>query len=182
MFAWIRNPASRRSAAAAPPQVETPEKPAKAEEITMSTTAVIVAPADPTENLAEKVEKDIVNVIDWIGVHAEDALKDVQPYLVPAETLVSLLFPTIAPAAATAVSAVNLIQSAIALVEQKYAALNLSASTPASTKLADILALVTPSVQSLLSQAGLTYSTTQVASVVAAVNAILQAQSAAVPA
>lgn len=162
-----------------PAQAAPQAAPAKAKESIMATAPVVPA---PTENLAEKIESKIVNVIDWIGVHAEDALKDVQPFLVPAETLVSILFPTLAPAAATAVSALNLIQSTIALVEQKYAALNLSASTPASVKLADTLSLVTPAVQSLLSQAGLTYSTTQVSSVVAAVNAILQAQTAATPA
>jgi hypothetical protein len=128
--------------------------------------------------IVQTVEKDVVSFFDWLWKNAETAIEDIEPYLVPVASLVSLLFPGAASTATGVVNAVNLIQQTVVLVQQKYAALNLSSSTPAATQLADMLGLVTPAVQSLLASEGITYNTTQVTNLVNAVVAILQAQAA----
>jgi hypothetical protein len=128
--------------------------------------------------IVQTVEKDVVSFFDWLWKNAETALTDIEPYLIPVTSLVSLLFPGAAATATGVANAVALIQQTVVLVQQKYAALNINSSTPSSTQLVDILALVTPAVQSLLASEKITYNSTQVTNVVNAVIAILQAQAA----
>jgi hypothetical protein len=141
---------------------------------------VTVNPA-PAETLGQKIQADIgkfISILDFIGTEAEKGLVFAQKYAVPAASLVSVLFPSVAPEAAGAVTAINLIQSAVLEVKAKSAALP-TGLTPAQM-LADELQLVEPAVVQLLATAGVTMNTTQVQNTVSAVVAILNAQPAPV--
>jgi hypothetical protein len=70
-----------------------------------------------------------------------------------------------------------LIQTAVLLVEQKYAASGVQSGTGAQ-KLAEVMLLTEQSVTALLAKAGVTTDTSYIASVVSAVVAILNVQSA----
>lgn len=149
----------------------------------MSTQAVTPNPAvaqgqPQHENVAQVAVHDVVGFFEWIGKHLEMALKDVQPYLVPAEKLVALLFPSVAPAAVGVGNAVSLIQQGVVLVEQKYAALHLPTSTPDAVKIADVVQLTAPTVKAELAKEGIHYNDAQVANVVSAVVAVLKAKGA----
>jgi hypothetical protein len=96
-------------------------------------------------------------------------------YAVPVEKLVAILFPSLAPAALGAAEATTLIQNAVLLVEQKYAASGAQSGTGAQ-KLAEVVLLAGPAVSQLLTQAGLTPSAAYIQSLVSAVVGILNAQ------
>jgi hypothetical protein len=72
--------------------------------------------------------------------------------------------------------ATTLIQNAVLLVEQKYAAAGLQSGTGAQ-KLAEVLLLAGQTVPSLLTRAGIVADSAYVASLVSAVVAILNVQS-----
>jgi hypothetical protein len=71
--------------------------------------------------------------------------------------------------------ATSLIQSAVLLVEQKFAAAGTQSGTGAQ-KLAEVMQLVEPIVTKLLTAAGITTSTAYIQSLVSAVVAILNVQ------
>ncbi len=96
-------------------------------------------------------------------------------YALPVEKLVALLFPTIAPEMTVVADATTLIQNAVLLVEQKYAASGVQSGT-GPQKLAEVLLLAGPAVTSLLTQAGITPSTSYLEDLVSAVVAILNVQ------
>jgi hypothetical protein len=89
----------------------------------------------------------------------------------------TLLFPAAAPLAAGVANATSLIQTAVLLVEQKYAASGVQSGTGAQ-KLSEVMLLTEQSVTSLLSQSGITADTSYLQSIVSAVVAILNVQAA----
>ena len=114
-------------------------------------------------------------VLEAIGKGFEKGLKWAVEYAVPVEKLVGLLFPAIAPATTAVADATSLIQSAVLLVEQKYAAAGVQKDTGAQ-KLAEVVLLAGPAVTQLLTQAGIAANTSYIQSLVSAVVAILNVQ------
>jgi len=114
-------------------------------------------------------------VLDVIGKDFAKGLKWAVTYAVPIERLVGLLFPAAAPIAAEVADATALIQSAVLLVEQKYAASGVQNGT-GQQKLAEVLLLAGDAVAALLSNAGIATSTDYIGLLVSAVVAILNAQ------
>ena len=122
-----------------------------------------------------------VSVMETIGKGFAKGLKWAVEYAVPVERLVGLLFPVAAPIANEVADATSLIQTAVLLVEQKYAASGAQNGTGAQ-KLAEVLLLTEQSVTALLAKAGITADSTYIANVVSAVVAILNVQSGLSPA
>ena len=116
-----------------------------------------------------------VGALDTIGKDFAKGLKWAVTYAVPVEKLVALLFPAAGPAATVLADATTLIQNAVMLVEQKYAASGVQSGT-GTQKLAEFMTLAGTAVTQLLSQAGITASADYIQSLVAAVVAILNAQ------
>lgn len=116
-----------------------------------------------------------VGVLTAIGKDFAKGLTWAVKYGVPVEKLVSLLFPAAAPVATEVADATALIQSAVLLVEQKYAAAGAQEGTGAA-KLAEVLELAGQAVTALLVKAGVTATTDYISRLVSAVVAILNAQ------
>ncbi len=116
-----------------------------------------------------------VGVLTAIGKDFAKGLTWAVQYAVPVEKLVGLLFPAAAPVATEVADATSLIQSAVLLVEQKYAAAGAQEGTGAA-KLAEVLELAGQAVTALLTKAGIEASAEYVARLVSAVVAILNAQ------
>ena len=114
-------------------------------------------------------------VLQAVGQGFAKGLKWAVEYAVPVEKLTALLFPSTAPTMVAVADATTLIQNAVLLVEQKYAASGAQSGT-GQQKLAEVLLLAGPAVTSLLTQAGLAPSTTYVQNLVNAVVAILNVQ------
>jgi hypothetical protein len=111
-------------------------------------------------------------VLEEIGKGFEKGLQWAIAYAVPAEKLVGLLFPAVAPATTAVADATSLVQTAVLLVEQKFAAAGLQSGTGAQ-KLAEVMLLAEPVVTQLLGQAGISAGATYIQSLVSAVVAIL---------
>jgi hypothetical protein len=118
-----------------------------------------------------------VSVLETIGKGFAKGLKWAVEYAVPVERLVGLLFPAAAPIANELADATSLIQSAVLLVEQKYAASGVQSGTGAQ-KLAEVVLLTEQSVTSLLAKAGVASDTSYIQNLVSAVVAILNVQNA----
>jgi hypothetical protein len=114
-------------------------------------------------------------VLQAIGQGFAKGLKWAVEYAVPVEKLAALLFPTAAPELAAVADATTLIQNAVMLVEQKYAASGAQSGTGAE-KLAEVILLAGPAVSSLLTQAGIAPNATYLQNLVSAVVAILNVQ------
>jgi hypothetical protein len=114
-------------------------------------------------------------VLEAIGKGFEKGLQWAINYAVPVEKLVALLFPAAAPVATGIADATSLVQTAVLLVEQKYAAAGVQSGTGAQ-KLAEVMLLAEPVVGQLLTQAGIAASTSYIQSLVSAVVAILNVQ------
>ena len=117
-----------------------------------------------------------MSVLETIGKGFAKGLKWAVEYAVPVEKLVGLLFPAAAPVANEVADATSLIQTAVLLVEQKYAASGVQSGTGAQ-KLAEVMLLTEQSVTALLAKAGITATARISQSVVSAVVAILNVQS-----
>lgn len=115
-------------------------------------------------------------VLEAIGKGFEKGLTWAVEYAVPVERLVALLFPAAGPAVTELADATTLIQNAVLLVEQKYAAAGMQSRTGAQ-KLAEVLLLTGQAVAGLLTQSGIVPSSGYVGSLVSAVVAILNVQS-----
>ncbi len=115
------------------------------------------------------------SVLAAIGKGFEKGLRWAMTYGIPVEKLVGTLFPALAPATAGIADATSLVQTAVLLVEQKYAAAGVQSGTGAQ-KLAEVTLLAGPAVTQLLAQAGLAVDTSYVQSLVSAVVAILNVQ------
>lgn len=118
-----------------------------------------------------------VSVLETIGKDFEKGLKWAVEYAIPVEKLVALLFPAAAPVVGEVADATSLIQNAVLLVEQKYAAAGKQSGT-GSQKLAEVLLLTEQTVTTLLSKAGIAASTSYLQSIVSAVVGILNVQQA----
>jgi hypothetical protein len=116
-----------------------------------------------------------LGVLEAVGKGFEKGLLWAVRYAVPVEKLVGTLFPAAAPVAAGIADATTLLQTAVLMVEQKYAAAGSQKGTGAQ-KLADVMLLVGPVVTQLLNQAGIAASASYVQSLVSAVVAILNVQ------
>ncbi|MGH9595204.1 MAG: hypothetical protein ACRD3K_00255 [Edaphobacter sp.] len=116
-----------------------------------------------------------VSVLEAVGKGFAKGLKWAVEYAVPVEKLVGLLFPAAAPIANEVIDATSLIQTAVLLVEQKYAASGVQSGTGAQ-KLAEVMLLVEQSVTALLAKAGITADASYLESVISAVVAILNVQ------
>jgi hypothetical protein len=114
-------------------------------------------------------------VLEEIGKDFEKGLIWAVEYAVPVEKLVALLFPQAAPAVIAVADATTLIQGAVLLVEQKYAASGAQHGTGAQ-KLAEVMALAGSAVVSLLQQAGILATSGYVESLVSAVVGVLNVQ------
>jgi hypothetical protein len=120
-----------------------------------------------------------VSVLETIGKGFAKGLKWAVEYAVPVEKLVGLLFPAAAPVVNELADATSLIQTAVLLVEQKYAASGVQSGTGAQ-KRAEVMLLTEQSVTALLAKAGISADTSYIESVVSAVVAILNVQNASV--
>lgn len=118
------------------------------------------------------------SVLQSIGKDFAKGLKFAVTYAVPAEKLVALLFPATAPALGAVTSATTLIQNAVLLVEQKYAAGGAQDGTGAQ-KLAEVVTLTGDAVTNLLGKSGITVTPDYIEKLVGAVVAILNVQPAA---
>ncbi|HEY8996407.1 MAG TPA: hypothetical protein VIM60_00835 [Edaphobacter sp.] len=116
-----------------------------------------------------------ISVLEAIGKGFAKGLKWAITYAVPIERLVALLFPAAAPAAKELADATTLIQNAVIMVEQKYAASGTQSGTGAQ-KLAEVLVLTEQAVVALLAKADITADATYIANLISAVVAILNAQ------
>jgi hypothetical protein len=114
-------------------------------------------------------------VLEEIGKGFEKGLKWAVAYAIPVEKLVALLFPAAAPVATGVADATALVQTAVLMVEQKYAAAGVQNGTGAQ-KLAEVMLLAAPVVSQLLTQAGIAASTSYIQSLVSAVVAVLNVQ------
>ena len=122
-----------------------------------------------------------VSVMETIGKGFAKGLKWAVEYAVPVEKLAGLLFPAAAPIANEVADATSLIQTAVLLVEQKYAASGVQNGTGAQ-KLSEVMLLTEQAVTALLAKAGITADSSYIANVVSAVVAILNVQSGQSPA
>jgi hypothetical protein len=120
------------------------------------------------------------SVLEAVGKGFAKGLKWAVEYAVPVEKLVGLLFPAAAPAATEVADATSLIQTAVLLVEQKYAASGVQSGTGAQ-KLSEVMLLTEQSVTALLAKAGITSDSSYIANLVSAVVAILNVQSGQSP-
>ena len=118
-----------------------------------------------------------VSVLEAVGKGFEKGLKWAVTYAVPVERLVGLLFPSAAPVASEVADATSLIQTAVLLVEQKYAASGVQSGTGAQ-KLAEVLVLTEQAVTTMLTKAGVQVDANYIANLVSAVVAILNVQQA----
>jgi hypothetical protein len=121
------------------------------------------------------------SVLETIGKGFAKGLKWALEYAVPVERLVALLFPTAAPVANELADATSLIQTAVLLVEQKYAASGVQSGTGAQ-KLSEVMLLTEQSVTALLSKAGVATDSSYIASVISAVVATLNVQNGTIAA
>lgn len=122
-----------------------------------------------------------ISVLEAIGKGFAKGLKWAVTYAVPAERLAALLFPSVAPVATEIADATTLIQNAVLLVEQKYAASGAQSGT-GPQKLAEVLLLTQQAVTGLLSRVNITADSTYIANLVTAVVAILNVQQSQTPA
>ncbi len=116
-----------------------------------------------------------MGLLETVGKGFAKGLSWAVEYAVPVEKLVALLFPAAAPAVTEVADATTLIQNAVLLVEQKYAAAGVQNGTGAQ-KLAEVLLLTQQAVTGLLTKAGITADSGYVSSLVSAVVAILNVQ------
>jgi hypothetical protein len=121
------------------------------------------------------VTSKFISIMEAIGRDAKKIFTEVTKYLPEAATLAKLLFPAQTATVAGVVNAVGLVQQAVALIEQKYAALGTAAGTGAQ-KLAEALTIVTPTVTQLLTAEGLPVNSEYIQNVINAVVAILNVQ------
>ncbi len=116
-----------------------------------------------------------IGVLETIGKGFAKGLSWAVTYAVPAERLAGVIFPEFQPAAASVAAATTLIQNAVLLVEQKYAATGAAKGT-GTQKLAEVVLLTGDAVTSLLDKAGIKADTAYIQSLISAVVGILNVQ------
>lgn len=118
--------------------------------------------------------------VGFLEAAGKDFLKGLgyaMKYAIPAEKLAAILFPAAAPEMSGIIDATALVQNAVVLIEQKYAAANQQTGTGAQ-KLADAVTLVGPTVTQLLQKMGVQADGPYIQSIVSAVVAVLNVQQA----
>jgi len=123
------------------------------------------------------VTNKFISIMEKIGADIKLGWDEVIKYLPEVQILANLLFPKEAATTNSVVNSLNLIQQAVATVEQKFAAAGAATGT-GPQKLAQVISLVSPTVTQLLSSEGLVYNQTQVTGIINAVVAILNVQEA----
>jgi hypothetical protein len=121
-----------------------------------------------------------VGVLETVGKDFAKGLSWALSYVAPAEKLAAILFPEFAPQIAEISSVTTLIQNAVIVVEQKYAASGIASGT-GTQKLAEVMLLAGNAVTSLLSQAGIKADTSYVQDLISAVVGILNVQHPVTP-
>ena len=116
-----------------------------------------------------------ISVLEKIGKEFAKGLTWAVSYAVPVEKLAALLFPSAAPALTAVVTVTNLIQNAVLMVEQKYAAAGMAKGT-GTQKLAEVMQLASDAVTTLLASAGIKADTDYIQKLVSAVVSILNVQ------
>lgn len=116
-----------------------------------------------------------VSVMETIGKDVKAVWADVVKYLPAAATLAELIFPAQTAVIGSAINSVDLIQQAVATVEQKFAAAGNPVGTGAQ-KLAQVLSIVSPTITQLLSTEKVPVDTAYITDIVNAVVAILNVQ------
>jgi uncharacterized membrane protein len=117
-----------------------------------------------------------VSVLEAIGKAFEKGLVWAVKYAIPVEKLIGLIFPPALPVTTELVDATTLIQNAVLLVEQKYAASGVASGT-GPQKSAEVLALTEQAVTGLLTKAGVTTASTDfIQAIINAVVGILNVQ------
>lgn len=140
-------------------------------DVDASSPSTLETPATPVG-----ASMSFIGVLEAIGKGFEKGLVWAIKYAVPVEKLVGLIFPPALPVTTEIVDATTLIQNAVLLVEQKYAAAGVQSGTGAQ-KSAEVLALTEQAVTGLLTKAGVTTATTDyIQSIINAVVAILNVQ------
>lgn len=132
------------------------------------------SPVSAPEGIVSKIEGDIVSFFEFIGHEATVALHVIQPFLIPVETLASIMFPAQAAVIDSVINATGLIQQSVAIVEQKYS--SIPKGTASNQKLADVLSMTQDVVIAALKEAHITSDTAYVTRLVKAVVAILNVQ------
>lgn len=116
-----------------------------------------------------------ISVLEKIGKEFAKGLTWAVSYAVPVEKLAALLFPSAAPALTAVITVTNLIQNAVLMVEQKYAAAGMAKGT-GTQKLAEVMQLASDAVTTLLASAGIKADTDYIQKLVSAVVSILNVQ------
>jgi hypothetical protein len=116
-----------------------------------------------------------IGTLETIGKDFAKGFSWAMKYALPVEKLTAILFPSIAPEMTAAASATTLIQNAVIMVEQKYAAAGIANGTGVQ-KLAEVMLLAGDAVTSLLEKAGITADAGYIQSVISAVVGILNVQ------
>lgn len=119
----------------------------------------------------------LIGFLEAIGKDFMKGLGFALKYIIPIGSLVTLIFPPAAAVVPEVAAAATLIQNAVLLVEQKYAASGVQNGTGAQ-KSAEVLTLTEAAVVSLLKQAGITADTSYIQKLINAVVAILNVQTA----
>jgi hypothetical protein len=119
-----------------------------------------------------------VSVMETIGNDVKAVWADVVKYLPAAAKLAELIFPAQTAVIGSAINSVDLIQQAVATVEQKFAAAGNPTGTGAQ-KLAQVLSIVSPTVTQLLTAEKIPVDSVYITDIVNAVVAILNVQSSA---
>jgi len=122
-----------------------------------------------------------VSVLETIGKDFAKGFGYAVKYAVPVERLVGLLYPPAAPIANEVAMATGLIQNAVIMVEQKYAASGAQSGT-GPQKLSEVLLLTENAVTGLLGKAGIKADTGYIQKIINAVVAILNVQQSTAPA
>lgn len=125
-----------------------------------------------------------VTIFDWIEKEEKVIYADIIKYAPAVAKIAELLFPGEATAIAAGTSAAldvtTLIQNAVLMVEQKYAASGVASGT-GTQKAAEVLTLAGSAVTSLLSQLGITATSDYINSLITAVVSILNVQPSTAP-
>lgn len=117
-----------------------------------------------------------ISIMTKIGHDIKVAWQDVVKYLPSAEALASLLFPAAAGLPAV-INSVNLIQQAVATVEQKFVAMG-APSGSGTQKAAQVIAIVGPAVTALLASEKIEINQDQINNIITAVVAVLNVTAA----
>ena len=129
-----------------------------------------------TPTLSEPSHMSFISIMDAVGRDVKLAYTDVVKYLPTAAALAETIFVGQTGKITGVVNAVGLIQQAVVLVEQKFAAIGTPTGT-GTQKSAQVLTIVGPIVTQLFVAEGISFNATTVQNVINGVVAILNVNS-----